>query len=78
MQESPERTDADGPALIQILSELTGLKVSEVRSEIGTILAANGASIENVTLDQLRQAMITYLEAVHDRVAIQRAGDALN
>lgn len=70
--------EADGPALVQMLSEITGLQEQDVRSEITTILAANGASIENVTLDQLRQAMITYLEAVHDRVAIQQAGDALN
>lgn len=69
---------ADGPELVRLLTDLTGLDEKDVRSEITTILAANDASIDHVTLDQLRQAMITYLEAVKDRVDIQLAGSELN
>ena len=52
----------EGEALVQQLSELTGLPKLVVNEELQHILENSGKSQENLTLEDLRHAMLVYLE----------------
>lgn len=64
----------EGSELVDVLSSLSGLPEESVASEIQHILgAAVGDSAPNprseaLTLDQLRSAMLTYLEAINEEM----------
>jgi hypothetical protein len=57
-----------GPALIDQVVTATGLPDDLVTQELDQILGNAGCSKENVTLEQLREAMLTYLESLHQEV----------
>ncbi len=60
-----------GESLIHSIVSLTGLPDGAVREELNQILqggAAQGSAsvpLENVSLEQLRSAMLVYLESIH-------------
>lgn len=62
--------DESGHALLDTVASLTGLPEDLVQQELHEMLAMAGQSAGNVTLEQLRQAMLLYLEAL----ALQEEG----
>ncbi len=54
-----------GEELISSLISATGLPEPLIEQELQTILQSSGHSSADLTLDELRQAMAAYLEAVH-------------
>jgi len=62
----------EGSELVDVLSSLSGLPEGTVASEIQHILGASvgekTASSDPLTLDQLRSAMLTYLEAINEEM----------
>ncbi|MBY0469697.1 hypothetical protein K2X30_00910 [bacterium] len=58
---SPENSGAD---LINEVIALTGLPSQELQEELQQIVKNSGHDQESLTLEQLRAAMIAYLEAI--------------
>lgn len=58
-----------GSQLIETLVTLTGLEQpaeqKAVQAELGNLIHEAGHSPEALTLDQLREAMLAYLETIH-------------
>lgn len=55
-------TEAGGEELIDQLVEFSRLPEDEVKSELDNILQQAGCESERLTLDELRAAMLNYLE----------------
>lgn len=53
-----------GSELLDTVASLTGLPEELVQNELHELIAAAGQNAGNVTLDQLRQAMLLYLETL--------------
>jgi hypothetical protein len=53
-----------GQALLDTVASLTGLPEGLVQQELQEMLTVAGQSAGSVTLDELRQAMLLYLEAL--------------
>ncbi len=53
-----------GQELIQTVLSLTGLPEPWVRIELDEILESSGQNCENLTLKQLRQALVAHLESL--------------
>jgi hypothetical protein len=58
--------DPDGQELIKAVVSLSGLPESLARLELDHILDSAGQSSQNLTLEQLRYALVAYLEAMND------------
>jgi hypothetical protein len=58
-----------GEELISELVTATGLPEPLIHDELQDILDLGGHSAKDLTLDQLRSAMIAYLESVHRDVS---------
>lgn len=59
-----EQNQVGGHELIDTVVSLTGLPEGLVQEELGQIIQNAGHSTSTVTLDQLREAMLAYLESV--------------
>ncbi len=57
-----EHLPARGAELIQTIVALTGLPEADVSKEIETILSGMGVDPTEVTLDQMRAALLVYLD----------------
>jgi hypothetical protein len=68
-------SDLGGQSLIQTVVSLTELPEPLVHQEIDQILQASGHQSESLTLEQLRAAMISYLEAM--QADFEASDDAL-
>ena len=55
----------DGKELISELVTATGLPEPLMHEELDGILASSGHSADELTLEQLRSAMVAYLESIH-------------
>ncbi len=55
----------EGQDLIQTVVTLTELPEELAHQEVDKILQHSGHASDNLTLEQLRSAMISYLEAMH-------------
>ena len=64
MDVSRSEVEPDGQELLQVLVSLTGLPEEWVRRELDHILEKSGKGQENLTLDELRAAMVIYLESI--------------
>jgi len=62
MEVSEVKLEPSGKTLIQTVVELTELPQSWVYSELDQILERSGQSANQITLDQLREALMAYLE----------------
>jgi len=60
---------AQGAELISTLVELTGLPQDWVQSELSGILDQAGCNPEKLTLEDLRRALLDYLETVQQDLA---------
>lgn len=66
MEVSKQKSEPEGHELIQKVVGLTGLPKELIRRELDQILEDSGQIIhDQVTLQQLREAMAAYLEAVY-------------
>jgi hypothetical protein len=57
--------DRSGEELLATIVQLTGLEEGAVRGELDRIVAGAGHSKEEVTLEQVRSALLAYLETLH-------------
>lgn len=57
-----EKPSLKGDDLISELSSLTGIHETGIKGEIKHIFSSNGAHVEDLTLENLRAAMLEYLE----------------
>jgi len=74
--EAPKNPSQSGPELIETLIELTGLPKTAMEKEISAIMAQSGKSTDSLTLDDLRGALIEYLEqlsAEEERMILEAA-----
>ena len=62
--EVSNREEPDGNELIQTVVSLTGLPEEHAYDELNQILKYTGKTETNLTLDELRTAMLAYLEAL--------------
>lgn len=59
-----EQGKPSGTELLQTVVTLTGLPEPLISQELNQILALTGSESSELTLDQLRHAMVAYLEAL--------------
>ncbi|MCM2322027.1 MAG: hypothetical protein NDJ90_02070 [Oligoflexia bacterium] len=71
------RPEPGGQELIDTVVSLTGLPQPWVQDELGEILDNAGVSSGTCTLEQLRAAMLAYLESMEETVrAAEEAADS--
>ncbi len=76
MEVSDTEVEPDDQGLIQQLVSLTGLPEGWIRPELDQILEQSGQdSQKDVTLDQLRAAMLTYLESIQADLVAEKSED---
>jgi len=63
MADSREK-ESKGEELLETIAALTGLPDEAVREELNKIVAEAGHNDEELTMDQLRSAMLGYLETL--------------
>lgn len=68
-----KQEELGGQELIQQLVDLTGLPADLVHRELDQILELSGQKSGNLTLDELRGAMLAYLEALQESYLAQDA-----
>ena len=64
MEVSNKHEQATGQELLDSVANLTGLPEPLVQQELQQILEGAGQNAGSVTLDELRQAMLLYLESL--------------
>lgn len=52
----------DGSQLLRILIEATGLPPESLEAELTKLLSARGVSLDRLTLDDVREAVASYLQ----------------
>ena len=57
-----------GAAVLQEVVQLTGLPEEFVDSELTGLLGTSEASVNNLTLDQLRVVLMNYLETLNEEM----------
>lgn len=73
------KLEDSGERLLQKMIALTGLPEDLIRSELDHILAKaerNGHRRETLTLEELRMAMMEYLESLHLDLSLEEAKHA--
>jgi hypothetical protein len=71
MEVSEQKIASDQSAGLDLLSKvvtLTGLPEKQVQSELCGIMDQVGISPKDLTLEQLREAMVAYLDFVHSGI----------
>jgi hypothetical protein len=64
MEVSNRHEQATGQELLDSVANLTGLPEPLVQQELQQIISSAGQNAGSVTLDELRQAMLLYLESL--------------
>jgi hypothetical protein len=67
-----------GDALIQTVVTLTELPEGIVQREVNEMIQLSGHETESLTLDQLRVAMLNYLEEIHASMQLDENGDEIS
>ena len=57
--------------MIRILVETTGLPEETVQKEVDKILESSGVSEDSLTLEDLREAMMRYLDSLEEQLSQQ-------
>jgi len=63
LNSTSSRAELGGQSLIQTIVSLTELPEPLVHQEMNEIIQASGHQTESLTLEQLRAAMLSYLES---------------
>ncbi len=66
---STDNTEPEGQELFQTLVSLSGLPEGLIQPELFDILDNHGQNPSELTLVELRHAMVAYLEKIHQEVA---------
>ena len=69
MDVSSYESEPGGQELIQMVVSLTELPELMIQRELEQILEVPAGNAENVTIEQLREAMLAYLELVDQEVS---------
>jgi hypothetical protein len=69
--------DQTGAVVLQEVVQMTGLSEEFLDSEISTLLGAEGQSVTDMTLDQLRSVLMSFLESMNDQMNAEQAPDAV-
>ena len=64
MEVSEENVEPSGQELVQTLVTLTGLPEPWINQELVHIVEKSGQEVGNLTLEDLREAMLVYLESM--------------
>lgn len=64
MEVSDCNGELEGEELIQTLVSLMGLPEAGVRHELDGLLELSGKNSQDLTLDQLREVLVLYLESI--------------
>ena len=76
---STDAEETQGPELLKQVVSLTRLPEQLIGNELESLLEAQGHSSENLTLDQLRDALLIYLESLKAEIdASEESGKNLN
>ncbi len=74
---TPHPIPTEGPELLNTVVSLTGLPGDLVETELRKVLEETGCSGDTVTLDELRAALLVYLESFKgDLCSTEKAEDA--
>ena len=73
MDVSSYESKPDGQELIQMVVSLTELPEQMIQQELEQILEIPGRNSEDVTIEQLREAMLAYLELVDSEISTDLA-----
>ena len=63
---------AQGEELIHTLESLTGIPKSLICQELDRILGQTGKSVTNLTLEELRGALMVYLESLQNELLLDQ------
>ncbi len=75
MEVSDQKLELNGQDLLQTVTSLTGLPEELIRGELDQIVAVAGQDSQNLTLDQLRAVLVSYLESMEaDLMAEDQTG----
>ena len=66
----------DGHALVSEVVQHTGLAGTLIEPELSAIIESAGHSASTLTLEQLRAAMLTYLESLHEGMTEEEGVEA--
>lgn len=66
---------SEGEQLLEEVASLTGLPLDWVGAELDRIVDTSGHDSKNLTLDELRMAMLQYLDEMQAQLAEQEAAD---
>jgi hypothetical protein len=58
----------DGAAVLQEVVQMTGLPEDVLGPQIAQLLGTPGEGVSQLTLDQLRSVLLSYLETVNDEM----------
>jgi hypothetical protein len=64
MEFSERELELNGQILLQTIVSLTGLPEDLIRGELDQIISGSGQDSKSLTLEQLREAMVGYLEGM--------------
>ena len=71
-----EKGEDESSVLMKTVVELTGLPEKWVNEELEGYLKQNGHSRKNLTLDQLREVLLNYLESIQSEIQTQELESA--
>lgn len=69
MDVSSGKMEPDGQELLKILVSLTGLPEEWILKEIDHIMTGMGRNPREMTIDDLREALVTYLNSIHTELS---------
>ncbi len=75
MEVSDEKSEYCGQELVESVVSLSGLPEMVIRSELDELLDQHGFSHDDLTLGELRVAMLSYLEAINEDIQAQGTMD---
>jgi hypothetical protein len=59
----------DGAAVLQEVVQMTGLPEDVLGREIAQLLGTPGEGVSQLTLDQLRSVLLSYLDTINDEMS---------
>ena len=68
--------NAKATEVLQEVVQLTGLPESYLDSEISELLGTTSTSVNDLSLDQLRAALLNYLETVNEEINAELGREA--
>jgi hypothetical protein len=74
MEVSSKKKEPDGQDLLEVLVSLTGLPKEWILKEMDQIMREIGKNPNEMTLDHLREALVSYLNSIHAEIGHTELG----